>query len=624
MVRLGSKFYYSIRSFYALVRVNYNGEYGWTVVENGFEFTDYYFNDNRYTFYVIDRSINPNLEMYTSDTGVIFELKFDTYLIETITYGLEDDVLSKIKSSGVVYELGMTEESFEITLDAESLALFDECVFRYMIIDSEGEWLDPVDIEGNTLIFEELESIYSIIILVAFDDTTNYQVTQFVLIPPTHVKGYTVTSVEFGKNETIVDEYGLGGWSKSICNGVVTGLTVHLKDEYKNANYTVEYYSDQEHTLPVDFTNIDESYIVYFVVYDNNSQEVEYGEFAMYHAFVPDNIPICMNSISPNDKNPTEYVVSVDINTIELAYSFIEDSQITISQTYNGESEIVLQEGSQVINYVLNITYNSVVYTFEMPITVVCSLNVLDCFEQQYKDSLYYPITYIEINVETGEEETKTYQIQRDYGSRVNYIDLTSEYDTKTVLQFNSILENLEFPFAEIYQIVSREIVELNERFYIKLSIENLAGVDSVSPLALPRSATYYYIELRVKEADYLAFSVQSLGSSDVSLDTEDFEEIEYNDKTFLVVKVSAFLHDDPSVSVVYFTNFKTNLTYRIYNDKNIIKDWADFSITESNITLNKTYDGRCCVIGFDGGAKYGGIVVYFANSRSPEAPSVL
>ena len=72
------------------------------------------------------------------------------------------------------------------------------------------------------------------------------------------------------------------------------------------------------------------------------------------------------------------------------------------------------------------------------------------------------------------------------------------------------------------------------------------------------------------------------------------------------------------------FTNFETSLTYRIYNDKNIIKDWAEFSITESNISLNETYRGRCCVLDFDIGAEYGGIIVYFANSSSSVAPAVL
>lgn len=617
-VKLNSKLYYSIRSFYAFVRIDVNGDPGWTIVENGFEFTEYYVNDTRYTFYVVDKSINPQLDSFLTENGVIYEIVFDTYLIKEVIYGADNAVISSPKGEGAVYEYAQDETTIQITFDAESIELLDVYQFKYMIIDSDGEWLDPVDIDTVPLVFNNIESIYCIMILVAFDDTTNYQVTQVVLMPATHVSGFTVTSMEFDDSTVIVDEFGLGAWNKSICNGVVTDFTVNLKDEYVALDYTVGYFADKEHTQPVDYTNIGICYVVYFVIYDNNSQAVETGEFLMCHAFVPENYPLCMNAVDLEAEEVVEYSVSVDDKSFSLRYNILEDNGITIAQTYNGSETISLEDGVQVVEYALIITYQGVTYTFEMPITVICSLNVLSCFSQENQDAQNFPATYTTTDSQTGVEETKTYLMQMDYSSRTPYIDLTKEYDTDNIMELSTVVESLEFAITEDYEVVSKELVEINGRYFIKLEINNTAAV--VNSTAQARPAEYYYIELLVKEADYLEFSVEAIDKVSVSLENSNFEQVEYNEKTYLVVKCTANLDDDYYMTIE-FENFSTNLTTRIYDGETVIKDKKLFSIKETTISFNHTYSGRCVLINFDSDSKYGGIIVYFENSTSAMAP---
>ena len=416
----------------------------------------------------------------------------------------------------------------------------------------------------------------------------------------------------------IVDEYGIGGWSKSICNGVVTGFTVHLKDEYVDAGYTVGYFADKDHTKPMDLTNIGIAYIVHFVIYDNNSQVVETGEFMMCHAFVPENYPLCMNAVDLNDEETVEYTLSVETTTLELRYYLLEDSEFVIAQTYNGSETITLQDGVQVVEYVLMITYQGVTYTFEMPITVICSRNITNCFSQENRDAQNFPVTYTTTDSQTGEEQIITYKMEMDYSTRTPYIDLTKEYDTKTIMEFSSVVAGMQLELVDEYNIVSKELVEIDGRYFIVLEIEN--GDVSVSSVSSTKLAKYYYIELLVKEADYLEFTMTAIDKTSVSLENGDFEEIEYDNEIYLVIKSDTYLDDDTYMNI-QFENFSTNLTTRIYDGDNIIKDEKLFEVFETNVDLNSTYQGRCVLINFDSNSKYGGIIVYFVNSTAEMAP---
>jgi hypothetical protein len=323
-------------------------------------------------------------------------------------------------------------------------------------------------------------------IFVEVGENNNRSIIQFGIIPPTFVKGYETTYVELATGETKVSNTVRGSMGETIVDAFVIGFEVFLKDGYEN--YTIAYFGDENLTKPVDYTNIGMLYEIYYVIFDGDGNAVEYGAYYYAHAFCPTNAPgLALNCQDPDDE--VEYLdwVCVDYKNMSLEYNIVEDGGITISQTYNGADTLTLVDGAQVVDYVLTISYMGVDYIFAVPFEVVCTLNIINCFTQEVKDSYNYWIY--------NTAETISYNIKQ-YNT-LNYIDISDEYTAENINDFERVLQSLIFPMDIMYNVTSKTIVEVNDVYYIKLNV-SYTGNDMVDT---ENRAKYYYIELVIGES---------------------------------------------------------------------------------------------------------------------------
>ena len=361
-VMYGSSIEYSIKSTYSLMYWNDQ----WEEVNSGYVFDKY---NQKQTLYVVDRAINPTLDPSNRES-ILYEINIYTYIVKNVTFGVDNVKIDYPNGNNYTYELQDKEEQLTITYDNDAQLLLDSFDFKYMIINTNGDWLDPIDINSMPLVFDDLEGIHTIILLVSCDDMPSNIVTQITIVPQTYISCYNVSYMHFYANEEQSDNCDKGSNSYSICNGIITGFEVVLEDDY--INYSISYYADENYTKQFDNSNISNCLIVYYVIRDIDDEVVESGEFTFYHSFVPSNYPIRMNSVDPNADN-NDYVVTVNVPTFIVKYHIAQNNGLEITQTYNGLSNIILQAGEQKVDYLLTITFDGKIYKFEMPLTVICN-----------------------------------------------------------------------------------------------------------------------------------------------------------------------------------------------------------------------------------------------------------
>ena len=469
---------FTIRERYALVldMISDNGDVSWTIIEGYYEFLDF---DKTYHFYVVDREINTNLEKYADANGVLYEMQFEVNFVNQVIYGINDAVYNNPNGQNVYYELQEDETSFAITLDDESLERLAGFKFSYMIIDKVDGWLDPVEVDSFPLVFDDLSTIRVIMLYIKVGENNNRSILQFTIFEPTHISGYTTTYIELSTGETKTINSVMGYMGETILDAFVVDLEVVLEEEFQEAGYTVGYFADKEYTEPISYTELGLLYVVYFVIYDDGGTPVETGEFYYSHAFIPTNVP----ALALNSKDPTyegEYYDWVCVSSKDFALEFAVAEDITITQTYNGEDSLELQEGPQLIDYVLTIEHLGVEYTFAVKFEIIYTPNIIGCFTQEVQQSYVYKVTNTDESVE--------YYIYSN--NMLNHIDISNEYNTNNISDFELVLQELVFPMDSNYMITNKTLVQDRDNYYIKLSVLSEGTTSN------------YYIKLNVAEAE--------------------------------------------------------------------------------------------------------------------------
>ncbi len=468
---------FTIRDRYALVMddTNAGGDEFWTLIDGYYEFLDF---DKTYNFYVVDKNINSELNKYASESGILYEIKFEVNFVNQVIYGINSEVYNNPNGQNVYYELEENETSFSITLDEESLDRLSGSKFSYMIIDSVDGWLDPQEVSSFPLVFDDLTTIKVIMLYIEVGANNNRSIIQFTIFQPTHISSYETTTIDISTGERGVSTNAMGSMGQTIVNALVVDLKVNLKEEYSTAGYTVGYFADEEHTKSAEFTELGLLYLVYFVVYDPDGQPVEEGEFYYSHAFISSNVTaLALNCKNPEDEK--EYFDWVCVEEKAFALEFDLAEGITISQTYNGEETLELVEGPQIIDYVLTIHYMDIDYTFAIQFEVICTPNIISCFTQEVQSSYVYKLS--------NTEETISYYIGQN--NSLNYIDISNEYNTSNVNDFEAVLQELIFPMDSGYLITDKSLVGFRDKYFVKLVV-NYGGTSSS-----------YYIELKVANA---------------------------------------------------------------------------------------------------------------------------
>lgn len=468
---------FTIRDKYALVidAINDNGDEYWAIVEGYYEFLDF---DKTYTLYLIDRDINATLDKYAEIRGVLYEMKFEVNFVEQVFYG-RGGVYNNPNGENVYYELEQDETSFSITLDDESLERLEGFKFSYLIIDRVEGWLDPVEIDGFPLVFDDLTTIMVIMLYIQVGENNNRSILQFTIFQPTHISGYKTTSIDLSTGEEKISTTVMGSMGETISNAFVVDLEVNLKEEYQEAGYYVNYFANKEHTQPARFTELGLLYVVYFVIYDAEGQPVEEGEYYYCHSFISNNIPgLALNCKDPEDDREYYDWACVNYSDVALEYDVADD--ITISQTYNGEATLELVAGPQLIDYVLTINYMGIDYVFAVKFEMIYTPNIIDCFTQSVKDSYVYKLS--------NTAETINYYIYQH--NTLNHIDISSEYNADNVEDFETVLQELIFPMDANYLITSKTLVTVRDAYYAKITVKEGAN----EPMD-------YYIKLNVAEA---------------------------------------------------------------------------------------------------------------------------
>lgn len=404
---------------------------------------------------------NQNMEVRDTNDYLTFSKYIDFYYFDEIVVGSK----SVIENSqyNIFYRLSKGQTEFSIDFDSKYLTKYKNLI-NYTISDYDKTQTSGV-ITSVPFAINNAENVSNVCIYFGEehdrDIILDIQVQQY-----SPIKEINCTIVSLKNDET--EALDLTQTSLLyLRNQIITDFSVVLEDEFKDC--TVKCYYENTKT-EVDFSDLDSLTSFYVIAFDGEVEidrkyiHVDFEISTKYYYF---------------DENTN--VFNLEQPEFDITFESF-NPKVKVSSTVDGKSILTLTENVTNVTYILSAVYNDKTYTFSKNIAIVYSERIEIFAATETTITLTYP-TLDQVNSQTAV-----------YG---NSISLNS-YDAATIKDLN--LKELEFVgISEDYTIDKIELVSINGKAYLKLTISEVEQSAGVASVQTAEDVTYVYIMLEIQ-----------------------------------------------------------------------------------------------------------------------------
>ncbi len=382
---------------------------------------------------------------------------YDYYYMDEIV--VEDTKLNPSYDNNLHIGLADGQTEIEITFNQKYLAKYASNI-KYEIYYEEGGF-ETGAIQSVPFIVENAASVAEIRIYL---NTQQYNVDLcaiYIHRPSliSEVVYKTVSLNNVGVNNKTLE---LGDYWIDLYDEILVEFYATVE-----SGYSVKYFTDYNMEQEIDLTNLNNLYEIHIAVYDGD-KVAETREVVIY---------------SDLHTASGERIADIDtVRTTENEYSLVfenTNSNLTITSLLNGNEVLQLTNDITVADYVLTIQYEAKAYTYTKQVSIIKTLNVMECVTEDVANSGSAYLT------------NSTTNQQYDINIYENSVNLYQYYDASNIRNID--LDSLEFPVAEGYTVSNKELLSISGNPYLKLTLTS-----EMEMFALTESEYTLYLLLEI------------------------------------------------------------------------------------------------------------------------------
>lgn len=329
--------------------------------------------------------------------------------------------------------------------------------------------------------------------------TLEYLASDFAIVSPVSSVSYSYLPLV---NDNGIQDETLTGSTLQLTNSILTGFGVQVR-----TGYSVECSFD-----PTDLTSFFDNSVIIYTVYDGDGNEIPYVSGAVFVSYAFND-----TESGQNDVMFLRDIFVTNESTFSMELPFpTSGNNITISSTVGGSTSLSLSDGINSTTYTLAISYNDVIYTYSKNITILKTISVSECVDEDLSNGVQ--MTFPSPNG----GETMTCDVSLD--SNTIYLGGINSYDASNIMTLKDKLDSITFPVITGYKVANKELVANNGKVFLKLTIVSDTTSEE-SSRAISGDGVTLYLLLEI-EGSYdsdcgLIINNQRLGDSETELEYE-------------------------------------------------------------------------------------------------------